>query len=32
LDAIICYDAEEERSIVAHSGRVTPGKHKTKAK
>ena len=32
LDAITCSTAGEERSIVAHSGSVTPGKHKTKAK
>ena len=32
LDAITCSTAGEERSIVAHSGSITPGKHKTKAK
>ena len=32
LDAITCFAVGEERSIVAHSRSVTPGKHKTKAK
>ena len=32
LDAITCFAVGEERSTVAHSESVTPGKHKTKAK
>ena len=32
LDAIICFAVGKERSIVAHSGSVTPGKHKTEVK